>query len=225
MSHFNVGVTPKGEGGLLGVVDRFISRIENLFNGIASIFVVIVMLYMCAEVLSRKFLGRPLPGVIDWIEVLMVTFAFLGASYCQRVGGHVRMDLLVGRLRGHKRVLWTFEALAIAVGLFYIATIAYRSFTQDFMWAYTLGDSTMDIYLPVWPSKLVVSVALSLLSIRLAVNLWGYIRLAISPEATPYAVPIMKDAATIARDELEAAMGHEAEELRKAAAAAANAKN
>jgi len=206
---------PPGEGGLLGAVDRAISKVENLFNGIGAIFIVIVMVYMCAEVLSRKFLGRPLPGVIDWVELAMGTFAFLGASYCQRVGGHVRMELLVGRLRG--RILWFCEALAVAVALFYISVIAFKSFTEDFMWAFELGDSTMDIELPVWPSKLIVPIAMSLLAVRLAINLWGYIRLFLTPDATPIAVPLIKDVATVAREEIEEAMGHDADELRRQA--------
>ncbi len=202
---------PPGEGGLLGATDRVVSKIENVFNAIGALFIVIVMLYMCAEVLSRKFVGVPLPGVIDWIELAMATFAFLGASYCQRVGGHVRMELLVGRLRG--RMLWCFEAIAISIALFYICVIAWKSFSESFMWAYELGDSTMDIELPVWPSKLIVPVALSLLAIRLALNLWGYIRLALDPSKTPIGVPLIKDAATVAREEIEDAMGHDADEI------------
>ncbi len=209
---------PLGEGGLLGAVDRVVAKIENLFNAIAATFMVIVMVYMVAEVLSRKaddltfglLEGRPLEGVIDWVELLMATFAFMGAAYCQRHGSHVRMELVVGRLRG--RLLWALEAFAVAVALFYISVIVYKSFTEDFMWAFELGDSTMDIYLPVWPSKLIVPIALSLLAVRLAVNLWGYIRLFLQPDATPIAVPLIKDVAEQAREEIEEAMGHDAEE-------------
>jgi hypothetical protein len=80
------------------------------------------------------------------------------------------------------------------------------------MWAYELGDSTMDIYLPVWPSKLIVPIAMALLAVRLAINLWGYLRLFVSPDATPIGVPLIKDAATVAREEIEDAMGHDANE-------------
>ncbi|MGZ0188216.1 MAG: TRAP transporter small permease subunit [Alphaproteobacteria bacterium] len=203
-----------GEGGLLGAVDRAVARVENIFNGIGAAFIVIVMIYMCCEVLSRKFLGRPLPGVIDWVELAMGTFAFLGAAYCQRVGGHVRMELVVGRLRG--RILWALESVAVSIALFYICVIVYKSFTEDFMWAFTLGDSTMDIELPVWPSKLLVPIALSLLAIRLSVNLWGYLRLFLDPTKTPLAVPLIKTAADVAREEIEDAMGSDAKDLAKA---------
>lgn len=219
---------PPGEGGLIGAVDRVVTRVENVFNGIGAFFIVIVMLYMCAEVASRKasdltfglLESRPLPGVIDWVELAMATFAFLGAAYCQRQGGHVRMELLVGRLRG--RILWAFEALAVAIALFYVCVIGYKSFTENFMWAYVDGDSTMDIYLPTWPSKLLVPVALSLLAVRLALNLWGYLRLFLTPDAKPIGVPLILSAAEVARIEIEEAMGHEAQDLERNATGGPN---
>ena len=45
-------------------------------------------------------LNMPLPGYVDWIEVLMPLIAFLGISWTMRQGGHIRMDILVGRLNG-----------------------------------------------------------------------------------------------------------------------------
>ncbi len=203
MLHFTEGVTARGEGGRLGSVDRAFSKVENLCNAIAAFVIVIVMVYMCAEILSRKFMGRPLEGVIDWIELSMASFAFLGAAYCQRLGSHVRMELLIGRFRG--RILWTMEAFAIAIALFYVLVIAYRSATQDFWWSFDQGDSTMDIYLPTWPSKLLVSIGLSVLAVRLAIQLCGYVRLMRTPDAKPIAVPLIKSAADIAREEVEEA--------------------
>jgi TRAP-type mannitol/chloroaromatic compound transport system permease small subunit len=209
---------PPGEGGLIGAVDRFVSRIENAFNAIASVCIVIMMVYMCAEVLSRKaddltfglMEGRPLEGVIDWVELGMATFAFLGAAYCQRNGSHVRMELVMGRLRG--RILWALEAIAVSIAFFYICVIAYKGFTEVFVWAYELGDSTMDIYLPTWPSKLILPVAMALLAVRLAINIWGYLRLFLDPSKTPIGVPVIKDVAEQAREEIEDAMGHDADE-------------
>lgn len=203
--------TAEDDGSLIFKVDRKVAVVENVFNAVGAMFIVIVMIYMCCEVLSRKFLGRPLPGVIDWVELAMGTFAFLGAAYCQRVGGHVRMELVMGRLRG--RILWATEALAVAIALFYISVIAYKSFSEDFMWAVELGDSTMDIELPVWPSKLVVPIAMTLLAIRLSINLWGYLRMFMDPSKTPIGVPIIKTAADVAREEIEEAMGHDADDL------------
>ncbi len=186
-------------GGALGTVSGIVAKVENAFNLVAAIVIFLLMFFMVAEVLGRKLLNAPIPGAIDWIEVSMATFAFLGAAYCQRQGGHVRMEVVMSRLRGS--ALWIVEAIAVAIALFYVCVIAQKSFVH-FMRAYEIGDSTIDIQLPVWPSKLIVPVALSLLAIRLAIQLWGYIRLAINPQAEPIAVPVIKDVAEVAREEI-----------------------
>src|SRR3546814_14277081 len=82
---------PSEGGGPLGAVDRFMARIEDAFNLVAALVIFIMMFFMVAEVVGRKVFNAPIPGAIDWIEVSMAAFAFMGAAYCQRLGGHIRM--------------------------------------------------------------------------------------------------------------------------------------
>jgi C4-dicarboxylate transporter DctQ subunit len=49
----------------------------------------------------------------------MILFAFFGLAYCQREGGHIRMDIVVMRLKG--RLLWAFEFLSILFMLIVVA--------------------------------------------------------------------------------------------------------
>lgn len=191
--------TPSQGGGALGAVDRFMARIEDAFNIVAAMVIFLLMFFMVAEVVGRKIFNAPIPGAIDWIEVSMATFAFMGAAYCQRLGGHIRMDLVISNFRG--RFLWCVEALATSFAMLYIFVVVRRSF-MHFLRAYEIGDSTIDTQLPVWPSKLIVPIALSLLFIRLTIQLFGYFRLIAHPTATPVAVPIIKSAAEHAKEEI-----------------------
>jgi hypothetical protein len=61
----------------------------------------------------------------------------------------------------------------------------------------------MDIGLPIWPGKLVVPVALSVLLLRLSLQLWGYGRAFAEDRDRPVAVPLVADAATQAAMEAE----------------------
>ena len=189
--------------GLLAV-DRWLGRIENLFNDIGGVFVFLLMWLTMAEVLGRRLLNMPVPGAIDYIENGMAAFAFMGAAYCQRLSGHVRMDLLVTNLKC--RILWLVEALAILIAAVYIAMIVYAS-AQDAWRSYDLGDQTMDIHLPVWPSKLLVPLSMALLEIRLLVQLWGYLRLVLLPDAEPWAVPKAKHVEEIAQEQIAEILG------------------
>ena len=120
----------------------------------------------------------------------MVGFAVLAVSFVQRVGGHVRMELLVGRLKG--RTLWVAEAVGTTLALFIVAVLipySYRHFER----AFDFGDSTIDIEIVTWPAKLVVPVALTILLGRLALQFAGYVRLVIHPDREPVAVPLLKE--------------------------------
>lgn len=196
--------SPADSGGILLAVDRSLGRLENLFNDIGSFFIFALMWLTMAEVLGRRLLNSPVPGAIDYIETGMVVFAFMGVAYCQREGGHVRMDLLVANLKG--RVLWVTEAFAILVAAVYVAIIVWAS-AQDAWRSFDLGDETLDAHVPVWPSKLVVPVALALLELRLLVNLWGYLRLVVLPDAPPWAVPVAKHVEDVAQDQIREVLG------------------
>lgn len=188
---------------VLGAVDRLHARLENALNLVAAVFIFLLMLLGVTEVLSRRLLGIPIPGHIDIVTLIMATFALLGVAYCQRLGGHIRMEILVSRLRG--RTMWIVEAFGIVVALFIIGVLIEGSW-YHFMRAWQIGDSTLDIRLPTWPSKLLVPIALAVLWLRLWIQLWGYLRLAFVPDAEPLAVPETKGTLDSAREEAEAAL-------------------
>ena len=157
------------------------------------------MLLGVAQIVLRTVFDAPIFGYIDIVEVSMVGFAVLSIAFVQRLGGHVRMELVVARLTG--RALWLVEALGAALAAFIVAVLIPYSW-RHFGRAFEFGDSTIDIELATWPAKLVVPVALGFLLIRLLVQLAGYLRLVRHPHLDPVAVPIVRDAAGHAEEEV-----------------------
>ena len=109
------------------------------------------------------------------------------------------------------RVLWLLEAIAIVIAIAVITVLIQHSFGH-FWRAWSLGDSTIDAELPTWPSKLAVPAALTLLWLRLLLQLVGYARLVRRPAATPVAVPVILAVEEVAKHEIEEALGHDARE-------------
>ena len=194
-------------GSAFATFDRRFSKLENFLNGISAMAIFFVMLLGVTQVLSRKFFNMPIPGYIDFIEQSMVIFAFFGIAYCQRLGGHVRMDLFMAKFSG--RPLYFFEAIATLIGLLAITVLIQTSWLH-FLRAYQLGDSTIDIGLPIWPAKLVVPLAFCILWVRFALQLIGFTRLFVNPNAEIIAVPVIEDVTALARHEIEDALGEEA---------------
>ena len=185
-------------------LDRALGVVENAFNLLAGGLIFALMLLGVAQILLRVAFDAPILGYIDIVEVSMVGFAVLSIAFVQRVGGHVRMELVLSRLRG--RPLWLVEAGGVLLAAFIVAVLIPYSYAH-FERAYLFGDSTIDIELPTWPAKLVVPLALGLLLLRLLLQCAAYLRLALDPHHTPVAIPVLQDAATQAQREIALAGG------------------
>ena len=191
------------------------AKLEDALNLVAAVAIFGVMAFGVAQIVSRSvsnILHELVPaippfaiyGYIDYVQFIAVLYAMLGIAYCQRLGGHVRMEMLLKPMRG--RLLWGTEIFGTVVALVVIAVLIWYGWGH-FLRAYELGDSTIDTQLPVWPSKLAVPVAFSLLWLRLWVQLAGYLRLAIDPRRRPVAVTTVLSVEEQAAHEIDESVG------------------
>ncbi|RKF16082.1 TRAP transporter small permease [Roseovarius spongiae] len=196
----------------LSRIDRALYRLERVLALLSGLAVFALMILAVVSVSGRNFLNQPLPGYVDWIEQAMPLIAFMGISFTQRDGGHIRMDIVVGALRG--RALWVAEfitTLAVLALMLLLVWGSWAHFSRSFDFGAPLWsrDSSMDIALPLWPAKLLAPVAFAVLSLRLVLQLWGYGRAFLRNADAPVAVPLVTDAATQARMEAEQLSGRD----------------
>jgi C4-dicarboxylate transporter, DctQ subunit len=177
-------------GGALRTVDRAMHAVEKVTALISGFGIFGLMLIGVVHIFGRKLFNAPIFGYIDIVEIAMSALVFLGLAYTERLGGHIRMELFVSYLKG--RWLWAFELLGVLIGLFIVGVLIFYSY-EHAMRAYYSGDSSIDAQYLLWPSKLIVSVSLALLFLRLLVSLWGYLRLLADPAAEPVGVPEVID--------------------------------
>ncbi len=195
---------------LLSRLDRALFWIETKLALLGGIAVFSLMILAVVSVGGRNFANAPLPGYVDWIEQAMPLIAFVAVSYTQRLGGHIRMDILIGRLRG--RPLWLVEMISTLVMLALMLLLVWGTYAH-FLRAFDFGaplwsrDSSMDIGIPLWPSKLIVPIGFSVLSLRLMLQTWGFGRAFATGAARPVAVPLYEDAATAAANEAATVSG------------------
>lgn len=198
--HANIHEAVSASAPRLSAFHVRLGQVETFFNLVAAAFIFALMMLGVWQVFGRQLFNAPVRGYIDYVELTMATFAFMAIAYCERLGGHVRMDMLVNAARG--RTKWILEFFGSTVALLVISVLIWYSW-QHFMRSYDFGDSTIDVELPLWPSKLVVPLAFALLWLRLLVQLVGYARLIREPDAAPVAVPIAPTAEDMAKIDIE----------------------
>jgi C4-dicarboxylate transporter DctQ subunit len=149
-------------------LDKGDAFIDTALNIIGVIFILILMLFTASEIIARYLFNTPIPGHVEDVELIMAAIVFLGIGYTQRVGAHIRMDMVIARIRG--RFYHISEALSLLLGLigYGIIFVFSLKFTID---AYQLGDVTEYLYTPTWPSKLCVPVGCFFLCTRFIIQI------------------------------------------------------
>jgi len=212
--------TVLADSSLLSRLDRALLPVERfmaLISGIAAFSLMFLAAYsVSGRQLDKTFVAPffdaiglmdgPLLGYVDYIEALMPLIAILGVSYVQREGGHIRMDIIIGRFKG--RLLWMFELFGVLLMLLLMTALVWGSwshFDRSFDCARPLcsRDSSIDVSLPIWPSKLIVPVAFTVVSARLLLQAVAYGRAMVLGLDAPAAVPLPQSAAQQAQAEAD----------------------
>lgn len=188
----------------LSKLDRSFLKIERILALMSGLAVFSLMLLAVVSVGGRNAFNQPLPGYVDWIEQAMPLIAFMGVAYVMREGGHIRMDIMVGQLKG--RALYAvefFTTLAVLLLMVLLVWGTWSHFERSFDFAAPMWsrDSSMDIALPIWPAKLLAPIAFGSLCLRLCLQLWAYARAVMTGNAI--AVPLIPDAALQAQMEAD----------------------
>lgn len=195
------------DSSLLSRLDIILLKLERFCALISGLTIFSLMFLAVYSVSGRKFFNAPLAGYVDYIEAALPVIAIMGVSYVQRDGSHIRMDIFVSLLKG--RALWLFELISILLILLlilYLTWGAWLHFDRSFDCSRPLcsRDSSIDIGLPTWPSKLVVPFAFTVLSFRLILQAVGYSRALIFDLKKPPAVPLTISSSEQAKIETEA---------------------
>ncbi len=195
---------------LLKTFDTWYFKVESACNFLAASFILCLMMLGVVQVIGRSVFNEPVRGYVDIVEVAMTIFAFLGLAYCQRLGGHIRMELLLNRFHG--RFLWMIEVCGTLIAIFTITVLMIYGWTH-FLRAWTIGDSSIDIEITLWPSKIIVPFAFLMLLIRLLIQLAGFLRLCVKPDAVHIGIPEIETVEEIAQHEIEVGLAGEEEKV------------
>ena len=94
------------------------SRAAATLAGFATLAIVLLISF---DVLMRYFFDRPQLFVDELASFLEVLIIFGGLAYTFRAGGHVRVDLITGRIASAARA-W-LRVLTLALGIVFLAVV------------------------------------------------------------------------------------------------------
>jgi len=142
------------------------ARVENIFAVLAQWALAVLLTLVMFQIITRYVVNDPFGEVVGITETyLMPAIVFFTIAALQRHDGHIRVDLLYGRLGGRtKNAVDLVIVLASAV---FWAFVIYASASETiFSWRMDY-EISRDLPYPQWTALIVVPLGGGLIMIRL----------------------------------------------------------
>jgi len=157
------------EAGFLGT---WIGRTSALAATLSSIWIFLVMLMVCADILARFLANAPINGVPEIVSFSVPATVFLALPYCIRTGRYLRADFLLEMItrrstRASALLGFVFNLIGALIFAKITQTILPRLMEQiaDGEFFGAMGAFTA----PVWPFTTAIVIGSTLAAIQFAV--------------------------------------------------------
>jgi TRAP-type C4-dicarboxylate transport system permease small subunit len=144
---------------------RVIRRATYSVCAVGMFLAIPLMLITTADVVSRGFFNKPIPGTLELSEYMLSIIILLGAAYTQQVKGHVGVDFLTKRFSPRTRGI--IEIITNLLCMFIIAIMVWQGFKEG-IHEKTVSDM---LRVPQWPFRLLVAIGGLLLWLEFLVDL------------------------------------------------------
>jgi TRAP-type C4-dicarboxylate transport system permease small subunit len=147
--------------GALVSLGRGLDRLYAVFAGLGAVALIGILVMVVTQILSRQ-IDLGIMGTADYASFLMASSAALAFAHTFRTGGHIRVNLLIGKLGRTRRAVeilsFGFAAASAAFLAWYSARLVWFS--------HKLGDISQGLdATPLWIPQTGLAVGLALFSL------------------------------------------------------------
>jgi TRAP-type C4-dicarboxylate transport system permease small subunit len=151
---------------------RVFDRILKYTSYVCGAYLIFVMLSITVDVLNRKIFGVSSRWVVEIAEYSLVWITLLAAAWTLKNEKHVRMELLLTKLKPPNRAIVNIATSTIA--LLCIMIVAWYSLRITVEYQRIEYVTPTPLRLPQWIIMLALPVGFSLLLIQLIRRIAGY---------------------------------------------------
>jgi C4-dicarboxylate transporter DctQ subunit len=143
---------------------RIFDHILNVMAFLAGLILVFIMVSVGLEVIMRYFFNRPLMWVTEVTECLLLYITFLGSAWLLREEGHVKVDILLNRLKPRAAAFLGIIGSLVGIFVSIIMTVYGLSVTWDYFKRGIYTPTAMEI--PVSAILLIIPLGSFILSVQ-----------------------------------------------------------
>lgn len=153
-----------------------VKKVVNIYDHIEEILLVVCLLVMVVVIFLQVVMRYGFNSSLSWSEelarILFIWASWIGISFGQKKGEHIKITLVIDNLRGKARTIVLlladlFTLVILAVLLFKGVEITQKIFN--------MASTTPALFIPKWILYASVPISCTLMSIRVLKSMWDKI--------------------------------------------------
>jgi len=146
----------------------FLGKSVASLNALGTMLIMAMMVLICSDVIGRNLFSKSLPGVIELVELSIVSIVFLQIADTLKSGKLMRSEAVINNVvRLYPRLGAAMNALFDATGavlFFFLTRGAFGRFSEAWSGDFYLGNLG-SFTAPTWPMELCVALGSGLMCI------------------------------------------------------------
>ncbi|SDX18329.1 TRAP transporter small permease [Celeribacter indicus] len=158
---------------MIAKFERFVMGLSRIATFIGAIVVVLMMVHVTADVVSKFVFSRPLPGTTALVSnYYMVVVTFLCLCVVEARNGHIDVELVAEHFP--QRVQRMLTALALVIGLVVFVAFTWKTFSvANDKLSVGAFETEQRVKIITWPSYYIVPVGTGLMALMILSKLLG----------------------------------------------------
>ena len=153
---------PKAGGTLML---RIHYKIMAVLNAIGTAWVAGITVLICSDILGRALFSFPIIGVPEIVKVSVVAIVWLQMAHTLKIGGHLRSDVILGRLSWRSRAIMNLFAYVLGAVIF--GLLVYSAWpTMILAWELGEFEGELPVRVPTYPLRSIVLLGAGLTSLQ-----------------------------------------------------------
>ncbi len=144
---------------------QFHYKVMAVLNAIGTAWVAGITVLICSDIIGRALFNSPIIGVPEIVKVSVVAIVWLQIAHTLKIGGHLRSDVILGRLYPKSRSI--VNLIAYTLGAVIFGLVVYSGWNTMIM-AWELGEfeGEVPVRVPTYPVRSIVLLGAGLTSLQ-----------------------------------------------------------
>jgi TRAP-type C4-dicarboxylate transport system permease small subunit len=155
-----------------------VKKLANIYDHMEEILLVVCLLIMVVVIFLQVVMRYGFNNSLSWSEelarILFIWASWIGISFGQKKGEHIKITLVIDNLKGKARMAVLLLADVFTLAILAVLILKGFEITQKI---FNMASTTPALYIPRWILYAAVPISCTLMSVRVLKSIWDKLRI------------------------------------------------